>query len=375
MPDADHPMPDKTEILFDSGRAGVLVIQARNVAVPLLGAEAASRYRASTCQQIVAQMKEVAEVPQQHSPVASPSAVARVCPSGANATEATQPGGAGQRLTETAWFGSVGQIPQQHRPIAPALARVRPSGANATDVTPPVWPVSGSPSRRGRARSARSHSSTLPSSLGAWRGYVRPGRTPPRSSRIGVAGQRLTEAAWLGSVGQIPQQYRSSHRSSGWPGFARPGRTPPSHPVDGRSAAGRGGVARPGRPDPTAAPFPCRRAIDGGGQGPPVRGERHRMHPAEWPVSGLPRRRGLARSARSHSCTVPSSPALRRQVSARPGRTPPSTPPSVWPVSGLPRRRGLAQSARSQSSTVPSSSPLTVARVRPSGANATDITR
>jgi hypothetical protein len=45
------------------------------------------------------------------------------------------------------------------------VARVCPSGVNALAFTGPVCPVSGSPSRRGRVGSVRSHSSTVWSEL------------------------------------------------------------------------------------------------------------------------------------------------------------------------------------------------------------------
>ena len=46
-------------------------------------------------------------------------------------------------------------------PSSPPLARVLPSGLNATAMTEPVWPVSGLPICR---RVATSHSRTVPSS-------------------------------------------------------------------------------------------------------------------------------------------------------------------------------------------------------------------
>ena len=67
-------------------------------------------------------------------------AVARVCPSGANATDVHGVGVAGEGSPER--VGRVGSV-TSHRitVLSPlAVARVCPSGANATDVTAPVWP-------------------------------------------------------------------------------------------------------------------------------------------------------------------------------------------------------------------------------------------
>ena len=453
---------------IDSGRAGVLVIKARNVAVPLLAVEAASRNRASACQYVVAQVKEIAEVPQQHCPVAR-MAVARVCPSGANATEASHPvvwpvSGSPRRRG----CGPVGQVPQQHRRHrSRRLARVRPSGANATEVTPPVWPVSGSPRRRGLARSARSqsstvpsprvgggqglpvrgerhrappesvwpvsgsprrrgwarsarsHSSTVPSSLalarvrpsganatevtpsrsgrsaarrgGAawpdrpgptaapfpssvarrrWPGSARPGRTPPRSATSAWPVSGLAEAARPGPVGQIPQQHCPVRvgAAGGQRVSARPGRTPPRAHRRVGSAACRAGAAWPGRSGPRAAPILLRRRWRWPGSArpgrTPPRSTRRRGRSA-----AQPRRRGVARSARSHSSTVPSSPPVARvcpsganatESRSWRGRSAARRGGAAWPVSQVPQQHCPVKPA--------------VARVRPSGANATEIT-
>ena len=164
-------------------------------------------------------------------------------------------------------------------------------------------PVSRSPRRRGLARSARSHNSTVPSAPAAGQG-------------LPVRGERNR-----------------------------------SHPIrSGSSAAYRGGAAWPGRPGPTTAPTPRRLRWPGSvrpGRTPPSHS------PPDRPVSGLPRRRGLARSARSHSSTVPSSPVLPAVARVCPsGANATEYHQSEWPVSGSPRRRGLARSVRSHNSTV-----------------------
>ena len=326
------------------------------------------------------------------SPSSSATAVARVRPSGANATE----------LTASVWpvsgsprrrgCGGVGQIPQQHRLVAAVVARVCPSGANATGehiggsrsaahrgggagpgrprptaarspssagggqgppvrgerhrTTPPVWPVSGSPSRRGWAGSVRSHSSTVAVAPAVAR--VRPsGANATAAPPAGVAGQRLTETARLGPVGEIPQQDRPIGRQR-WPGCARPGRTPPRSPRrSGRSAVYRDGAAWPGRPDPTTSPYRSRRwpGCAHPGRTPPpftYRSGRSAAH-----------RDGAAWPGRPDPTTAPSRRRGQWPGSARPGRTPPTYTLPESPANSSSRRRGLARSVRSHNSDVP----------------------
>ena len=152
-----------------------------------------------------------------------------------------------------------------------AVARVCPSGANATARTASVWPVSGSPRRRGSGR-----------------------------------------------VADIPQQHR----------------------VVGA----------------------------GGGQGVPVRGERHRLSPRRCGRSaGRPGGAGRVGSVTSHSSTVLSSLAVARVCPSGANAT--ASPRRCGRSAGRPGGVGRVGSLTSHSSTVLSA--LAVARVRPSGANAT----
>ena len=324
---------------------------------------------------------------------------------------------AGQRLTETARLGPVGQIPQQHRPIADARRRGqgppvrgerhrthrRRSGRLAAHrggaawpgrpdpTTPPLpslpargqgLPVRGerhrehqdwrgrsasSPRRRGLVRSARSHNSTVPSSdLLPMVARVCPsGANANRLTPSGVAGQRLAETARLGPVGQVPQQHRSHRR----PALARVcsvrgERHSSITLVGGRSAAHQDGAAWPGRPDPTTAPSHRNRRWPGSAR--PGRTPRSSLHssgrsaalprpPRLGPVGQIPQHRRLHRR--------------RWPGSARPVRIHRFTCRS-GPFGGSPRRRGLGRSARSHNSTVPSARP--VARVCPSGASTTE---
>ena len=163
-------------------------------------------------------------------------------------------------------------------------------------------------------------------------------------------------------------------------------------------------------------PQDYRRVAADGGQGVPVRGERHRQPRSVWPVRGEPSRCGRVGSRTSHKITESSplpvakvcpsganataarsrcgrsgvtrgaaagpgpahptrSPSCRRcrwPGCARPGRTPPRSRESVWPVRGDPSRCGRVGSRTSHKITDLSSLP--VARVCPSGANATAYT-
>ena len=133
--------------------------------------------------------------------------VARVCPSGANATDDTAPVWPVSGSPEPAAAGSGPRRPTACTVwSALPVARVCPSGANATAYTASVWPVSGSPSRRGRAGSVTSHSITVLSSLAVAR--VRPsGANATDVTRVGVAGQRVAEPAGAGPG-------RTSHSST-----------------------------------------------------------------------------------------------------------------------------------------------------------------
>ena len=175
-----------------------------------------------------------------------------------------------------------------------------------------MWPVSGSPSRRGWAGSVTSHSSTVAVAAGGGQGVPVRGERH-RGHRAGVAGQGVAEPARLGRVGDVPQQHRA--------------------------------------------------VVAGGGQGVPVRGERHHGHRA-----GVAGERVAEPARLGRVGDVPQQHRLSRwrwPGCARPGRTPPPHTAPVWPVSGSPSRRGRAGSVTSHSSTV--LSPLAVARVCPSG--------
>ena len=191
--------------------------------------------------------------------------VARVCPSGANATRSPGRGGwVSAHRDGAAWAGWPDPTSSTVLSSPPAaVARVCPSGANATDSNKPAWPVSGSPRRRGLARSARSHSSTVPSKPALAR--VRPsGGERHRDHPIvewPVSGS--ADAARRGTVSQIPQQHRRISRQCR-PVSVRPGRTPLSAPHSGgRPAVDRGVAARPDPSDPKDAPSHRRRGRPG----------------------------------------------------------------------------------------------------------------
>ena len=197
----------------------------------------------------------------QSSTVPSSLAVARVRPSGANAT-ANRAGVAGQRVAEALRLGP---------------GRRDPTGA-------PSAPTGGGQGAPVRGERHRGHGA------GGGRSAGRPAGGPGRS------------------VGEIPQQHRPSRRWR-WPGCARPGRTPPRHRV---GVAGQR-VAQPARPGRVGEiPQQHRLVRRWRWPGAPVRGERHRLHVSVWPVSGSPSRRGRAGSVRSHSSTVRSSLAVAR---------------------------------------------------------------
>ena len=131
--------------------------------------------------------------------------LARVLPSGLNATE------------QTASVWPVSGLPigwpvaTSHNRTVPSslpLARVLPSGLNATETTLPVWPVSGLPIWR---PVATSHSRTVPSALPLAR--VLPS---------GLNATELTAPVWpvrgcadLAAGGHVPQPHRAIDAAAG----------------------------------------------------------------------------------------------------------------------------------------------------------------
>ena len=201
-----------------------------------------------------------------------------------------------------------------------AVARVRPSGANATASTASVWPVSGWPSGVAGPDRSYSHSSTVWSTLAVAR--VRPSGANATAVHRRCGRSAVAEPARPGRVASGPTgaPFRRRWR---WPGCARPGRTPPKHRVRcGRSAGRRAGAAGPGRSDPTAAP--SRRRWRWPGCARPGRTPPRTPRPV-WPVSGLAEPAGPGRVGQipqQHRLVV----RWRWPGCARPGRTPPRTP-------------------------------------------------
>ncbi len=321
-------------------------------------------------------------------------------------------GVAGEGLPEPVRPGRVGHVPQDHRLVVAGGGQGAPVRGERHRRTPRRCGRSrGCPSRLRPGRVGHIPQDHRAGRRWRWPGCARPGRTPPTHT-VGVAGEGLPEPLRPGRVGHVPQDHRAGRRWR-WPGCARPGRTPPTTPQSvwpvrgcpsrcGRAGSvtshritvlsplavarvrpsganatdvHRVGVAGEGSPDPLRPgrvgqiPQDHRLVGAGGGQGVPVRGERHRRTPARCGRSGVARA-AAAGPGRPHPTGSPSGRRCRWPGCARPGRTPPTDTASVWPVRGCPSRCGRAGSATSHRITVRSS--LAVARVRPSGANATD---
>ena len=226
--------------------------------------------------------------------VPSPPAEASCRPSGLNATACTRP----WWPVRVACPAPVAGSHSRTVPSSPAEASCRPSGLNATAYTAPSWPVRVACP----APVAGSHSRTVPS--------------PPAEASCRPSGLNATaytapvvagEGGLLGAGGRIPQPHR--------PVLAGGGELPPvraeRHRVHRAVVAGEGGLLGAGG----RIPQPHRPVLAGGGELPPVRAERHRAHTRpSWPV----RVACPAPVAGSHSRTVPSSlaEASRRAVRA-----------------------------------------------------------
>ena len=291
--------------------------------------------------------------------------VARVCPSGANATEYTQPVWPVSGWPEPVRPGRVPHVPQDHRAVVAAGGQGVPVRGERHRRTASVWPVRGCPSRWGRAGSGTSHRITVWSSLAVAR-VCPSGANATDAHGVGVAGQGWPEPLGPGRVPHIPQDHRTGRRCR-WPGCARPGRTPPSTRRRCGRSAGRPSRLRAGSgpAHPTGSPS----VVAAGGQGAPVRGERHRVHGAGVAGQRVARAAG-AGSGPAHPTRSPTVVAAggqgvpvrgerHRRHASRCGRS-----------AGGPSGCGRVGSRTSHKITVSSSLP--VARVCPSGANATD---
>ena len=178
-----------------------------------------------------------------------------------------------------------------------AEASCRPSGLNATASTPRAWPVRVACA----APVAGSHSRTVPSPPAE--ASCRPsGLNATASTHAVVAG----EGGLRGAGGRIPQPHR--------PVLAGGGELPPvraeRHRVHLPVVAGQGGLPGAGG----RIPQPHRPVLAGGGELPPVRAERHRVHPACVAGQG-----GLRRRRWPDPTAAPCRPRRRRRAAARPG--------------------------------------------------------
>ena len=317
-----------------------------------------------------------------------------------------------RRCGRSAGGRSARPVVTSHSRTVPSRCRwpaVVPSGLNATALTASVWPVRG---RRCGRPVATSHSRTVPSSLpvassvpsglnatdrhrvgvAGQRGADRGGRSATSHSRTvlsalpvasgvpsglnataahraGVAGERAADAA--GRSVSVPQPHRAvaaaggqgapsglnatephdvgvagqRRADRGWPVGQRPTAAPcrprcrwpavravraERHRDDRVGVAGQrcaelavagGGVPQPHR----ASSLPVARVV-------PVRAERHRRHRVGCGRSGAGRAAGArARSVRSHRITVPSALAVARVRPSGANATDDTGP--VWPVS------------------------------------------
>ena len=253
--------------------------------------------------------------------------MARVLPSGLNATE----------LTQSVWpvsgvpdLAAAGHVPQPHRAVAALpLARVLPSGLNATELTVPVWPVSG--------RADLAVAGHVPQPHRARR------RLPVARVRpSGLNATEVTASVWPVSGDAVWRWLATSHSrtvSSAPPvarvlpsGLNATESTESVWPVRGEPTCG-------GWPRPTAAPL----VVAAGGQGLAVRAERHRVDRV-----GVTGERGAGSGrwlATSHSRTVLSSLPLARVLPSGLNATERTADPiGGAPVRGSPIWRRLATS-------------------------------